>query len=87
MPEGVAGFLTHLFTTVLDGRDASLGDGIQRTLGREPRAFADFARQGAARGIWSAVRRSRSVRAVGGDAAWSPWRRTCRSTTRSPRVR
>ncbi|MGA4994324.1 hypothetical protein [Nonomuraea bangladeshensis] len=60
MPEDVAGFLTYLFTTVLDGRDASLGDGVQRALGREPRDFADFARQGAARGIWSAVRRSRS---------------------------
>ncbi|MEV0626358.1 hypothetical protein ACI2LC_09155 [Nonomuraea wenchangensis] len=53
MPEDVAGFLTYLFTTVLDGRNASLGDGVQRALGREPRDFADFARQGAARGIWS----------------------------------
>jgi hypothetical protein len=57
VPEDVAGLLTYLFTTVLDGCDASLGDGVQRALGREPR---DFARQGAARGIWSAVRRSRS---------------------------
>ncbi|MDR8413543.1 NmrA family transcriptional regulator [Nonomuraea sp. 3-1Str] len=53
VPEDVAGFLAYLFTTVLDGRNASLGDGVQRVLGREPRDFADFARESAATGIWS----------------------------------
>jgi hypothetical protein len=44
--------LADLFTEVLDGRNAYLGDGVQRALGRPPRDFADFARDGAAAGIW-----------------------------------
>jgi hypothetical protein len=35
-----------------DGRDAHLADGVQRALGREPRASRDVAR-GAAAGPWS----------------------------------
>ncbi|WTW94940.1 NAD(P)H-binding protein [Streptomycetaceae bacterium NBC_01309] len=48
------GFLTYLFTEVLDGRNAHLSDGVQRALGREPRDFADFARDAAATGAWTA---------------------------------
>lgn len=43
-PEMIA-LLRYLFSTVLDGRNASLADGVQRALGREPKDFADFARQ------------------------------------------
>jgi hypothetical protein len=46
--------LTYLFTTVLDGRNARLADGVQRALGREPRDFAEFARRTAATGVWNA---------------------------------
>ena len=42
--------LTHLFTEVLDGRNASLGDGVQQALGRPPRDFADYARDAAGKG-------------------------------------
>jgi uncharacterized protein YbjT (DUF2867 family) len=35
----------------LDGRNAHLGDGVQRALGRPPRDFADFARAAAATGV------------------------------------
>jgi hypothetical protein len=38
--------------TVLNGRNASLADGVQRALGREPRDFADYARETAASGVW-----------------------------------
>ncbi|MEU8131919.1 NAD(P)H-binding protein [Streptodolium elevatio] len=48
------GFLTYLFTEVLDGRNAHLSDGVQRALGREPRDFSDFARDAAATGVWTA---------------------------------
>ena len=44
---------TYLFTEVLDGRNARLADGVQRALGREPRDFADYARDAAAGGAWS----------------------------------
>jgi uncharacterized protein YbjT (DUF2867 family) len=44
--------LTYLFGEVLDGRNAYLTDGVQRALGREPKDFADFARDAAAAGAW-----------------------------------
>ena len=41
-----------LFTKILDGRNASLTDGVRRALGREPRDFRDYARATAATGVW-----------------------------------
>jgi uncharacterized protein YbjT (DUF2867 family) len=52
VPAEVVDLLTYLFTTVLDGRNARLADGVQRALGREPRDFADYARRTAATGVW-----------------------------------
>jgi uncharacterized protein YbjT (DUF2867 family) len=53
LPDDVIGFLTYLFTTVLDGRNAAPADGVRRALGREPRDFAAYARETAASGIWT----------------------------------
>jgi uncharacterized protein YbjT (DUF2867 family) len=57
--QGVPGefvdLLTYLFSELLDGRNAHLTNGIQRALGREPRDFADFARDAAATGVWNAT--------------------------------
>jgi len=54
--EGVPGevieLLTYLFTTVLDGRNAHLGNGIRQVLARPARDFANYARDAAATGIW-----------------------------------
>lgn len=44
--------LDYLFSTVLDGRNASLADGVQRALGRPPRDFAHYAREAAHAGAW-----------------------------------
>lgn len=52
-PREVAWMLDYLFSTVLDGRNAHLTDGIQRALGRAPRDFADYARATAEAGVWS----------------------------------
>jgi uncharacterized protein YbjT (DUF2867 family) len=52
-PAEIAWLLNYLFETVLDGRNASLSDGVQRALGREPADFSDFARRIAARGNWN----------------------------------
>lgn len=52
-PEEIAWLLNYLFETVLDGRNASLCDGVQRALGREPADFRDFAHRIAARGNWN----------------------------------
>ena len=54
VPDDVITLLTYLFTEVLDGRNAHLADGVQRALGREPRDFADYAREAAASGVWNA---------------------------------
>ncbi len=51
-PEDVVWLMTYLFREVLDGRNASLADGVQRALGRPPRDFRDYARETAATGVW-----------------------------------
>ncbi|MEM9158855.1 MAG: NmrA family NAD(P)-binding protein [Verrucomicrobiota bacterium] len=44
--------VAQLIADVMDGRNATLADGVQRALGREPRDFADFAQTEAAAGTW-----------------------------------
>jgi uncharacterized protein YbjT (DUF2867 family) len=51
-PPELATPLTELFTSIFDGRNSSVTDGVQRALGRPPRDFADFARDAAATGVW-----------------------------------
>lgn len=51
--DGVVWLLNYLFETVLDGRNAYLGDGVQRALGREPTDFTDYARRIGAQGVWN----------------------------------
>ncbi|SFJ49852.1 Uncharacterized conserved protein YbjT, contains NAD(P)-binding and DUF2867 domains [Streptosporangium canum] len=53
VPADEATMLTELFTKVLDGRNAHLTDGVRLALGREPRDFADYARDAAATGVWN----------------------------------
>ena len=50
-PKEIADLLTFLFDTVLDGRNESVADGVQRALGRPPRDFRDYAQRLAAAGI------------------------------------
>lgn len=52
VPSDEISMLKYLFAEVLDGRNASLADGIQRALGRPPRDFRDYARETAATGVW-----------------------------------
>lgn len=54
-PQMVVWMLDYLFSTVLDGRNAVLTDGIQRALGRPPKDFTDYAREVAASGLWQAA--------------------------------
>lgn len=51
-PEDYIWLITYLFTTVLDGRNESVTDGVQSALGRPPHDFAGYVRQTAATGIW-----------------------------------
>ncbi|WP_116021433.1 NAD(P)H-binding protein [Thermomonospora umbrina] len=52
VPDEFVGFLMYLFTEVMDGRNAHLGDGVRRALGRGARDFAEYARTAAASGVW-----------------------------------
>jgi uncharacterized protein YbjT (DUF2867 family) len=53
IPAELVGALTDLFAEVLDGRNASLTDGVERALGRPPRDFADYALSAARTGVWA----------------------------------
>ncbi|MEZ2333553.1 NAD(P)H-binding protein [Mesorhizobium sp. RCC_202] len=53
LPPEIAWLLNELFTEVLDGRNETLTDGVQRALGRQPRDFSAYATETAASGIWS----------------------------------
>ncbi len=50
VPADVISLLRYLFTVVLDGRNASLTDGVQRALGRPARDIRDYAARAAAAG-------------------------------------
>lgn len=49
----VVWMLDYLFSTVLDGRNAHLTDGVQQALGREPRDLSEYARDVVAAGGWA----------------------------------
>ncbi|WP_305985714.1 NAD(P)H-binding protein [Roseibium sp. MMSF_3544] len=51
-PKDGASFVATLVAEILDGKNASTSDGLQRALGREPRSFARFAADAYATGSW-----------------------------------
>ncbi len=53
LPEPIIELIDYLFSTIMDGRNAWLADGVQRALGRPPRDFRDYARAAAASGVWN----------------------------------
>ncbi len=53
VPENMVSLTRYLFETVLDGRNASVADGVERALGRPARDFSDYAREAAAAGAWT----------------------------------
>jgi uncharacterized protein YbjT (DUF2867 family) len=61
VPADFVWLLKYLFSEVLDGRNAFVADGVQRALGREPKDFADFARDAAAAGAWKPQASARSA--------------------------
>jgi len=54
LPPAQAAFLTELFSSLLDGHNALLTDGVQRALGRKPRDFSQYVRDAARAGAWRA---------------------------------
>lgn len=54
LSQDIVWLLNYLFSTVLDGRNAHLNDGVRRALGREPADFGKYVRRTAASGVWDA---------------------------------
>ncbi|MFJ1614649.1 NmrA family transcriptional regulator [Streptomyces sp. NPDC088249] len=52
VPGPEAGFLADLFTTLLDGHNATVTGDVKRVLGRDPKDFGAFARAAAGAGAW-----------------------------------
>lgn len=52
VPADAIGLLEYLFTTVLDGRNEQLTDGVQQALGRPPRDFKTYVEEAASNGMW-----------------------------------
>lgn len=51
-PSDVSWMLDYLFSTVLDGRNAGVVDGVEQALGRPARDLRDWARTAVATGAW-----------------------------------
>ena len=59
VPADYIDLVLYLFTTVLDGRNTPVADGVQRALGRPARDFSDYVRRTAATGVWGRAPESR----------------------------
>ncbi|WP_330241583.1 NmrA family transcriptional regulator [Streptomyces sp. NBC_00525] len=53
VPGPEAAFLAGLFTSLLDGRNTAVTDGVERALGRGPKSFARYAAEAAREGFWT----------------------------------
>lgn len=54
LPAAQATFIAELFSSLLDGHNALLSDGVQRALGRKPRDFSQYVADAARSGVWRA---------------------------------
>jgi len=52
VPDDAIWLIRYLFTEVLDGRNASLTQDVERVLGRRPKDFSAYALEGAQHGVW-----------------------------------
>ncbi|WP_223463715.1 MULTISPECIES: NAD(P)H-binding protein [unclassified Pseudomonas] len=52
LPPELIDLVLYLFTSVLDGRNTPVTDGVQRALGRPARDFSDYVQRTGATGIW-----------------------------------
>lgn len=54
LPEDYIWLVNYLFTEVLDGRNASVTNDIEKVLGRKAKDFTEFVKETALTGIWDA---------------------------------
>lgn len=53
VPQDIIWLISYLFTEVLDGRNASLADGVRRALGRKPTDFSEYVKKTVSTNIWN----------------------------------
>lgn len=53
IPKEYIDLSTYLFTEVLDGRNASVSNGIEEALGRKPKDFSEYVKEIATSGLWN----------------------------------
>ena len=56
LPPQLIDLVLYLFTTVLDGRNTPVANGVQQALGRPARDFSEYVRRTVASGIWGSER-------------------------------
>ena len=56
LPEDQIWLINYLFTEVLDGRNASVTNDIEKVLGRKAKDISDYVKETAATGIWNPVK-------------------------------
>lgn len=56
VPEDYIWLINYLFTEVLDGRNSSVTNDIEKVLGRKAKDFAEYARDTVTTGIWNPVK-------------------------------
>ncbi|WP_095152933.1 NAD(P)H-binding protein [Pseudomonas sp. Irchel s3b5] len=56
LPPQLIDLVLYLFTTVLDGRNTPVANGVQQALGRPARDFSEYVRHTVASGIWGSER-------------------------------
>jgi hypothetical protein len=54
LPEDAIWLVTYLFTEVLDGRNESLTNDVEKVLGRKPTSFKAYAEKTIKTGVWEA---------------------------------
>jgi uncharacterized protein YbjT (DUF2867 family) len=55
LPTELVDLIVYLFTTVLDGRNTPVANGVQRALGRGPKSFSQYVDRTVKTGIWAAA--------------------------------
>ncbi len=56
VPEDYISLINYLFTELLDGRNSSVSNDIEKVLGRKAKDFTEYARETVKTGIWNPVK-------------------------------
>jgi hypothetical protein len=61
VPEDFIWLVKYLFTEVLDGRNSTITNDIEKILGRKAKDFTDYAKETATTGVWAPLKKPMNV--------------------------